>query len=185
MIQRTYNNTVIPDYLSDAIENREFPGFLEDYHVLHSLIRQYKPQTFFEIGTNMGTGTKIIKNAMGDGVVFSLDLPFDQLHHSMKKGGNDLVGHHCDLKFVMLRGDSMTFDFSRYPAEGYFVDGEHDYEHPFRETTEILKLKPKIIIWHDLHCRPVQEAIDDAFIYEGGYDLFMVDGTRVAYALKK
>lgn len=185
MIQRTYADIVTPELLKGAIENREFAGFLEDYHVLHCLIRKYKPMTFFEIGTNMGTGTRIIKNAMGDGEVYSLDLPFERVHHSMKRGGKDLVGHHCDLPFTQLRGDSMTFNFSQYPCDGYFVDGEHEYKNVLWETAQILNADPKIIIYHDLHVIPVKEAINDIFHEVRDYDLYRVTDTRIGYAVRK
>ena len=77
--------------IEDAILNEEFTGFKEDYLVLHSLIRKYQPDTFFEIGTNMGTGTNIICNAMGFsddvlniGQVYSLDLPTELAHISLQ-----------------------------------------------------------------------------------------------------
>jgi hypothetical protein len=127
---------------------------------------------------------------MGVGIVYSLDLPFGEGDAPLYAKGKDHTGINCNLPFVQLRGDSMTFDFSRYPCQGYFIDGCHDYEHPFKETKEILKLKPKLIVWHDLHCVTVQGAIRDAFIQhtiqgKNDYELYRVNGTRIAYAIKK
>lgn len=185
MIQQTINDIVTPELIKDAIHNREFPGFIDDYHVLHSLIRIHKPKRFFEIGTNRGTGTKIIKNAIGDGIVYSLDLPFGKGDAPLYKNGKDHTGINCDLPFIQLRGDSMRFDYNLYPCEGYWVDGNHEYENVFHETTEILKCKPKIIIYHDLHVVPVQQAIEDVFKDNKEYDVFRVNGSRIAYALRK
>ena len=190
MVTQTYKDIVTPELLRGAIENREFHGFLEDYHVIHCLLKMYKPKTMFEIGTNMGRGTKIIKNALGAySKVYSLDLPTELAHvslqHPISEGHGDRVGHLCDLPFTQLRGDSMTFDFSQYPCEGYFIDGEHDFEHPFRESNEVLKLWPKLVIWHDSDIPGVWKAITESLkIAENKYQLFRVTDTRIAYALR-
>lgn len=190
MIQQTYSEIVTKELLRGAIENREFTGFLQDYHVLHCLIRKHLPKSFFEIGTNFGTGTKIITNAMGnfhylEYTVYSLDLPFGQGDAPLYAKGKDHTGINCNLPFIQLRGDSMTFDYSQFPCEGYFIDGNHEYDNVFHETTEILKCKPKIIIYHDLHVVPVQQAIEDAFKDNWSYNLYRVNGTRIAYAIRK
>ena len=185
MIQQNYTELVKSELIKDAIPNRAFHGFFEDYMTLHALIRIHKPKSFFEVGTNFGAGTKIIKNAMVTGEVFSLDLPFGEGDAPLYSNGKDYTGVNCNLPFTQLRGDSMTFDFSAYPCEGYFVDGCHDFEHPFKETTEILKLEPKLIVWHDLHCVTVQDAIQKAFELNNDYELYRVNGTRIAYALKR
>lgn len=189
MIQQTYSDICTPELLQGAIENREFHGFLEDYHVLHCLLRNYLPRTFLEVGTNMGTGTKIIANALGHrSTVYSIDLPTELAHvslqHPISEGKGDSVGSKCDLPFIQLRGDSMTFDFAEFPCEGYFVDGEHDFSHPFRETTEIVKLEPTLIVWHDSDIACVWEAIQEAMSGQP-YNLYRVTDTRIAYAVRK
>lgn len=188
-VERMTSDMIIVGYASGAILNEEFPGFKEDYLVLHCLLRKFKPSTVFEIGTNMGTGTKIIKNAVMNALVYSLDLPTEladkSLQHPISEGKGDRVGAHCKLPFIQLRGDSMTFDFSHYPCEAYFVDGEHDYDHPYRETIEILKNKPKLIIYHDSDIPAVYKAITDAFTGNNEYDLVRVTDTRIFFALKK
>lgn len=189
MIEQNYNDIVTPELSEGAIINNEFDGFDRDYLCLWCLIKKYKPKSFFEIGTNYGTGTKIIKAAAGnDAVVFSLDLPTELVHESLQPSADkkhDKVGVNCKLPFVQLRGDSMKFDFYKFPCEGYFIDGEHIYPNTFHETLEILKLKPKLIIWHDLHCIPVQEAIRDALLNNTDYDVYRILETRIAYAIKK
>lgn len=191
----TYEETLF-DY-QDAILNEEFEGFKEDYLILHSLIRKYKPKTFFECGTNMGTGTNIICNAVyknrvkeGGSLVFapvcSLDLPTDLAHislqHPISEGKGDKVGINCKFPYTQLRGDSMTFDFSKYPCEGYFIDGEHDYKHVNKETFEACKFG-NLIIWHDADLPEVWQAIE--FTVPEDFELFRVKGTRIAYALRK
>lgn len=186
MIQQTFNDIYTDELAKDAIINNEFPGFREDYLVLHCLIKKYKPKSFFEIGTNLGSGTRIIKNAMGEeGVVFTLDLPFEQLHPSLVRGEKDIVGINCPLPYIQLRGDSMTFDYSKYPCEGYFIDGEHDYDHPRIEGYAAVEAGAKLIVFHDLHVVPVQNAVGEVFYRNRDYDVYRVTDTRIAYAIKK
>jgi hypothetical protein len=82
----------------------------------------------------------------------------------------------------------MTYDFGLYPCDAYFVDGEHSYEHPFRETTEILKQRPKLIVYHDSDIKPVYDGIVDAFKESeigNEYQLYRVEDTRILYAERK
>lgn len=189
MVEQKYADIVTPELLVGAIENNEYHGFREDYHVLHCLLRGYRPASFLEVGTNMGRGTKIIKNVLGpESDVYSLDLPTELAHvslqHPINEGHGDRVGHLCDLPFTQLRGDSMEFDFAQYPCDGYFVDGEHDFNHPYRETSEIVKNRPTIIIWHDSDIEVVYNAIVSAMKGKP-YDIFRVIDTRIAYAVRK
>lgn len=188
MTNQTFKDVFSEREAKDAVINDEYQGFREDYLVLHCLLRKYKPASVFEIGTNMGTGTKIIKNALPLADVFSLDLPTELAHislqHPINEGKGDSVGHRCDLPFTQLRGDSMTFDFSKYPCEAYYIDGEHDYEHPYHETKEILKLNPSLVIYHDSDMPTVNKAIVDAFKDRNDYQLFRVTDTRIAYAVR-
>lgn len=193
MINQTYKDIVTQELLTGAIENNEYHGFREDYHVLHCLIRKYKPTSLLEIGTNMGTGTNIICNAGKAWMmkVYSLDLPTELAHislqHPISEGKGDKVGSRCAFGYTQLRGDSMTFDFSKYPCDAYFIDGEHDFNHPFKECNEVQRLKPKLIIFHDADIPEVWSAIHNSINVYGGmkYDLYRVTDTRIAYALKK
>jgi len=189
MVKQKYADIVTPELLEGAIENLEYVGFREDYHVLHCLLKIHKPKSLLEIGTNMGRGTKIIKNALGpESDVYSLDLPTDLAHislqHPINEGHGDRVGHLCSLPFTQLRGDSMEFDFKQYPCEAYYIDGEHDFSHPYRETSEIVKNKPHIIIWHDSDIDVVYNAITAA-MKDKPYELYRVVDTRIAYAIRK
>jgi predicted O-methyltransferase YrrM len=190
MIEQTYADIVSNKLLKGAIENNEYTGFREDYHVIHCLLKMYAPKSVFEIGTNMGTGTKIIKNAVGvEAVVFSLDLPTELAHvslqHPISEGKGDRVGKNCNLPFIQLRGDSMTFDFGKYPCEAAYIDGEHDYSHPFHEATQMIANDTRVIIFHDSDMPEVYRAIEDAFKNVLDYDVYRVTDTRIAYAVKK
>src|SRR3972149_5309293 len=124
MITQTFKDIYTEELAQGAILNEEFTGFKEDYLVLHCLLRKHRKvlNTFLEIGTNMGTGTRIIKNAIPHANVFSLDLPTELAHtslqHPISEGKGDNVGSKCDLPFTQLRGDSMTFNYKVvYPID--------------------------------------------------------------------
>jgi len=77
----------------------------------------------------------------------------------------------------------MTFDYSLYPCEGYFVDAGHFYDNVFHETKEILKQNPKIVIYHDADIPEVLQGIKDGI--KESYELFRVIDTRIAYLAQK
>jgi hypothetical protein len=200
MIHQTYADICTPELLAGVVENNLYHGFREDYHVLWCLLKKYQPASVFEIGTNMGTGTNIICHALPQAKVYSLDLPTELAHvslqHPISEGKGDAVGSKCKLPFTQLRGDSMEFDYSSYPCEAYFIDGEHDYVHPYEETMAASELLPEIIIWHDSDIPDVYAAITDAIVLTNAilvdfinndvqYDLYRVTDTRIAYAVKK
>lgn len=186
MNEKDYQEIYNSELAKGAIFHTHLP-FLKDYLTLHLLLRKHRVKSVFEIGTHIGEGTKIICNAVPKAKIYSLDLPTEQsektLQHPRLK--DMLVGEICDLPYEQLYGDSMTFDYSKYPSEAYFIDGEHDYSHPRHETTEAIKQNPKLIIWHDSSIMDVWNAINDSFMYNGEYELFRVIGTEISYALKK
>lgn len=192
MINQTYSDIVTPELLAGAIENNEFTGFREDYHVLHCLIRKYKPISFFEIGTNCGSGTNIICNAGKNWLmqVYSLDLPTELAHkslqHPISENKGDKVGSNCTFHYTQLRGDSLTFDFGSICCDAYFCDGEHDREHVEKESVAMLKCEPQLIIYHDADISGVWEGITNAFDFvKPDMELIRVTDTRIAYAIKK
>ena len=174
-----------PEISEGAIINDHDTGFRDDYLVLHCLLRIYNPKTFFEIGTHMGLGTLIIKNSIPDSTVYSLDLADGE--KSKQYPGEEHIGEKCKLEYVQLLGDSLTFDFSQYPCEGYYIDGEHDYEHVKRETDEILKLNPKIVVYHDSDMPEVMKGILDGLELAKNtesYEIYRIVETRVSFILK-
>ena len=178
----------------DAIIHDGYTGFREDYLTLHCLLRKYNPKSLLEIGTHRGIGMNIICNALPKSDVYSLDLPYENKDYSEQypsttidekrvEEGVDLIGCLAEYPYTQLRGDSMTFDFLKYPCEAYWIDAEHDYDHPFHETTEVLKTNPIMIIWHDSDMEPVLNAINDSMKGQP-YELFRVVDTRIAYAVR-
>jgi hypothetical protein len=190
MIQQNYTQICNPSLLKGAIENNEYHGFKQDYHVLWCLLKKYNPKSVFEIGTNLGTGTNIICHALPQAKVYSLDLPTELAHvslqHPISEGKGDNVGSKCTKPYTQLRGDSMQFDYSKYHCEAAYVDGEHSTKNVTHETTELLKVTSKIIIFHDTDMPEVMEGINNAIsCYVGANELSLcrVVDTRVSYIL--
>lgn len=172
-----------------AIINDRHPGFKEDYMMLHCLLRKYKIKSCFECGTHSGWGTQIIKNALGqDSKVYSLDLPDEEAWKSEQhtiRHSNGSTGSKCTLPYTQLLGDSRTFDYSKYPVESFYIDAEHSYENVFRETTAIIKLKPKLVIFHDADSENVFNGAMDSLGDNPDYLAFRIIDTRILYFLKK
>ncbi len=194
MIEQTFNDVYDEGLASGAITNDVHPGFKEDYLILVCLLRAHQPKRFMELGTNVGRGTKIIKNALGPGSeVFSLDLPTELCHlslqHPVSPNLPDGVGALCNLPFTQLRGDSMTFDYSPYyPLDGWYIDGEHSEENVFCDATKALNSGARIIIFHDCDGVPVLNGILGAKeTHSNGekYEFFRVLPTRIGYLLLK
>ena len=116
-----------------------------------------------------------------------MDLP-DQMASQSKQHplseGKPGVGYECKAAYIQLRGDSMRFDYSQHPADGYFIDGEHTFDNVYVETSKIVRQSPSLIIWHDCDVPEVLEAVQDAMQGEP-YDLFRVTDTRIVYAVKQ
>lgn len=181
---------ITPILETGAIYNDQHSGFHQDYLVLHCLLRKYQPffKKFLEIGTNMGTGCYIIKNALPNAEVYSLDLPLElsglSPQHPRSEGKKDAVGSWCPLPYHQLLGDSRIFDPTPYEFDGYFIDGEHIYPNVLIETMFAQKTKPRLIAYHDTDIEEVFKAINDALNFEK-YNLFRVQDTRISYALRK
>lgn len=190
MIEITSDNIITPELEEGAIYHDAQEGFHTDYLLLHCLLKIYKPKRVCEIGTHLGVGTKIIKNALGESAkVFSLDLPEELAHvslqHPISEGKSEAVGSRCDLPFTQLWGDSRGFDFSKiYPIDGWWIDAEHQYENVYHETQEAIKSNAKIIIYHDANMEEVWSAILDSFEGKGNYILHRVTDSAIAYAIK-
>jgi len=194
MIEQKYSDIVTDELLAGTLDHNPHDGFLLDYRVLSCLLKIYKPKSVFEIGTNIGSGICVMRAALPDAIIYSLDLDFETMklnskQYPLEEDGSDRVGTAAkEIVYFQLRGDSLKFNFKDYPCEAYFIDGEHDYIHASRETYHVLSCLPKLIIWHDSDMPNVMRGILDAFEahdYELNYSLFRVTNTRISYAVRK
>jgi predicted O-methyltransferase YrrM len=186
VIETPYEAVVIPELSAGAILNEGFPGFREDYLLLHCLMRREQPARVMEIGTNIGNGTTIIKNAVPEAEVFSLDLPPDQVHKSLiRSDGSCRVGSACRVPYTQLWGDSRTFDFEPYaPLDAWFIDGNHVYENVFIESELAQITEARLIVWHDCDIKGVWRGVTDA-MRKSDFDLHRVPDTRIGFALRR
>jgi len=189
MKYESFSDIYSDELAKGAIINDRHPGFKEDYLILHCLLRKYKIKSCFEIGTHVGWGTQIIKNALGeDSEVYSLDLPNDEAWKSDQHpvvNPNGEIGSRCKLPYTQLLGDSRTFDYSKYPVESFYCDAEHSYTNVYIETSAMIEMKPRLIIYHDADSENVYNGVVDAFGDNKEYELVIVAGTRILYAIKK
>lgn len=166
-----------PPYVLEAIKRRD-PLFIDDFLTLHSLLRMANPYSVFEIGTCTGEGTLIIKNAVADHDVYSLELPLGESSYNIQ-----IIGGACYLPYTQIMGDSLLVDYSSYyPLDAWFIDGAHDYHHVFYETKQALLSMPKIIVWHDADIPEVFKAIQEG-LDNTDYLLFRVNNTRIAFSI--
>lgn len=190
MKKQTYSEIVTPELLENTLDHNAHTGFLEDYRVISCLLKTHKPKSLFEIGTNIGSGINVMATALPGLKIFSLDLDYETMKLNSKqypigKNGEDRVGSGAKVPYTQLRGDSMKFDYSKYPCESYFIDGEHDYVHAHHESKKAFEQKPKLIIWHDSDMPEVYKGIVDAHKESGKkYTLYRVEETRIAYAIR-
>ena len=190
MLKIVYEEIVKLPYSEGAVVRRDFPGFKEDYLVLHSLIRKYRPRRFMEIGTSAGMGTKVICKAMGGKTVFSIDVPPGTdpkiLYPKREDGHPRKAGSKCKFPYKQIFGNTYKFDFKPYyPINGWFIDGKHSYKFTKNDTILALRSKPVIIVWHDMQIPGVARAVKEVMNGTKGYNLFRVKGTRMAFALKE
>ena len=187
VIEQKYEDVLFD--IDDALINNSHPGFKEDYLVLHSLLRKYKPDSVFEIGTCSGQGVNIISKALiiPEAKIYSLDLDYESMmknpkEHPIGPNGEDRVGNAVNVDYTQLRGDSLTFDYTQYPCEAYFVDGCHNQKHVETESFNAQNLNPKIVIFHDANIPEVWSGITS--VRNTKYNLHRVLGTRIAYYLR-
>lgn len=190
VIEQKHKDIVSEKLLLGTMDHNAHVGFLEDYRTLSCLLKKYNPKSIFECGTNTANGVNVMAAALPEAKIFSLDLDYETMRLNSKQypigpNGEDRVGSAAKVPYTQLRGDSMTFDYSKYPCEAYWIDSEHSYEHPYHEIKEALKCNPKIIIAHDCDIPHVMQAFVDALNGNENYTLFRVTDTRIAYAVKK
>ncbi len=192
MVQQLYSEIVTDDLLVNSLDHDVHPGFLEDYRVLTALLRIYKPKTIFEIGTNTANGVNVMATALPEAKIYSLDLDYETMKLDSKQypigtNGEDRVGSEARFPYTQLRGDSMTFDYSQFPCEAYYLDGEHTTKNVKHEVTEVLKQNPILVVLHDTDMQEVMEGLLKGYSeynFKDYYTLCRVMGTRISYLLK-
>lgn len=135
--------------------------------VLCTAMRLVDAKTVFEIGTYLGATTLNLGLNLDDGTIYTLDFgpedaipdqhaadaPLTRTHLEIKT--YDYVGSSAASKIKVLKGNSVTFDFTPYQGaiDMVYIDGGHDYDTVTRDTENAFKMlradKPSCIVWHD------------------------------------
>lgn len=191
MKQQLYKDIVTQELIKNTLDHDVHTGFLEDYRVISALLKIYKPKSLFEVGTNVGGGINVMKTALPELEIFSLDLDYETMKLNSKQypigaNGEDRVGSNASVPFTQLRGDSLKFDYGQHKCEAYYIDGEHDTLHAEHESLQAFAQAPKLIIWHDSDMPEVMTGIETAYSKNNKhYAIYRVTDTRIAYAVRK
>jgi len=173
----------------------------KEYEALATLCNLKEPKTIFEIGTFEGTSTLILAmNAKADSTIYTLDLPnsktdtkFDigELNKTYTgfKGKLAFEGTKYSTKINPLKGDSATFDFSKYKdnIDFVFVDGAHTYDYTKNDTEKALSMirGDGIILWHDYNPSYWPDTVRFLDDLAKKKELFHVKDTYLVFMIKR
>lgn len=133
-----------------------------DQVCLIDLIERYNCKSVLEIGTWEGqTGLLLwlhpnVKKFKAIDIHKGMKVPYAHPVHHTNKVKKEFMGHYLNntntsIDFI----DTMKWNPLQWKKkEGHFdmifIDGNHSLEHVRNDTLKALKLKPKIIVWHDV-----------------------------------
>ncbi len=158
-----------------------------DKKILNELIIKYNIKSVFEIGTWEGNTSLFFWNNINIGKVKTIDINnemnIDYNHPVHMLNPKEFYG-----KYIKNTGVKFEFCSSMIykpkKEEQYdmiFIDGNHEYEHIMNDTKLALKLKPKIIVWHDFDngARYITEYINE--LIAEGKKIKICDESCIAY----
>ncbi len=165
---------------------------------LAALMKLARARRVFEFGTYRGVSTtQLALNLPPDGMIFTLDLPVENLTtkfaldttgevevvQDARKG--ELVPAHLRPRITFLSQDSALFDPGPYEGtmDLVFVDGAHTAEYVKNDSEKGWRmLRPGgVICWHD--CR-FNSASVIKFLRQCPYQPKRITGGSVAFAVK-
>jgi hypothetical protein len=152
---------------------------IEELMVLCRIVRLYRPDVIFEIGTYRG-GTTVQLAANSRATIYTLDLPSGdggeevRLKHQQadldvypERPGEYFHGTVYQDRINQLLGDSLSFDYAPYRKRAgmVFVDGCHHYEFVASDSRNALTMLAPggVILWHDYapYAPGVVQALDE------------------------
>jgi hypothetical protein len=151
--------------------------------IIDQLIRRYRPERLFEIGTFDGRTTlNMAANTSDHARVYTLDLPRAGLHATKleivpwessyidkEAPGARFMRTEYRSRITQLYGDSARFDFSPFvnQMDFVFVDGSHSYAYVLNDSKhalELLRNKCGVILWHDYDAwEGVTDALNELY----------------------
>ena len=168
--------------------------------VISKLVKKFKPNRVFEIGTFQGRTTlNMALNTDENATIITLDLPGKDLNStaiSIEKGevryvdkeisGERFIGHPMARKIIQIFGDSATFLFDDYKhsIDLAFIDGSHAYEYVLNDSNKVMSIiRPGgLIIWHDYtNWEGVWTALNELYKSDPRYsNIKHIGGTSIA-----
>jgi hypothetical protein len=141
---------------------------LDELAFMCALARKNQPRVVLEVGTFDGNTTlQLALNTPPETVIFTLDLPMgvdgkatnDPVEiayiESSRRVRRRFLGSPVEHKIVQCYGNSLTYDFAKFAANGQpqfiFIDGGHDYKCVRNDTEKALAILQQngVIAWHD------------------------------------
>jgi len=140
-----------------------WPTLRKDHAVLIELIDKYQVETIFEIGAWEGYSSALMLRCPTVKLVRALDIckemgdfpnidnPTHPISEKKRYGkyAKKYVKKHKKKKFEMVFCDSQKYEVKDEQYDLVFIDGDHSYGYVQSDTALALKLKPKVIVWHD------------------------------------
>jgi hypothetical protein len=166
---------------------------------LASILVAERPKSVLEVGTFMGTTTRLMAENLPDGTIHTVDLPLDfSLDEPPRNGmpkddfqlithrvvGREFLGQPCASRIVQHHADTAEWNFSAAaPANFFFIDGSHTYEYCKNDSEKCFALcgGEGVFLWHD--CDRHHPGVI-RFLMEWrafGRDVRRIEGTPLAY----
>ena len=130
-----------------------WPFVKEDHLALISLIEKFNIKSVFEFGTWEGYTTQlmaehsIVENITTLDIHDEMDVEYThQFHNKTKKENYGKFIKSNKVKQIFC--DSLKYNPTKQ-FDMVFIDGNHDFKHIKNDTELALKMKPKLIVWHD------------------------------------
>ena len=135
--------------------------------VLAAILVAENPTSILEIGTFVGSTTRLIAENCPHAVVHTVDLPLDFTVASAKESplpkddfqlisrrvvGREFSGQPCQSRIVQHLADTAEWDFSEAGSPTFFfIDGSHTYEYCKNDSEKCFELcrGNGVFLWHD------------------------------------
>jgi hypothetical protein len=141
---------------------------IEELVFICALAQKMQPRTVVELGTFDGNTTlQMALNTPHDTRIYTLDLPAGaeagdenargdiRYLTSSRRLNPRFVGSAVAHKIVQCHGNSLTYDFANFTADGkpalIFIDAGHSYDCVRNDTEKALPILDRegAIVWHD------------------------------------
>ena len=202
---------IIPEVSIESLTDISEPKIAETEHkngnvsftelqYISKIVKYYKPETIFEIGTFDGRTTLNMALNAPEAKIFTLDLPKQDLAKTkfrVKTGDLEFINkNQSGVRFIgtdegeritQIYADSAQFDYSKFEnkIDLIFIDGSHTYDYVISDTIAAMKLlrnRKGVIIWHDYGWFEVIKALNELYLKGGVFaDMKNIEGASLAF----